>query len=208
MAGPIHDKIKRSLQAAESLYHRLVLLVGGAGSGKTSVLREVSEEFGSSVVNVNLALSGELLELTAKQRSLRLSGILDQIASQAHSPVVLVHAYLSTSWKELRNLPKDDPALVTKAGDRWYVPDPNKAGDLEKLREKALLKEFEEYKEVKKKLKVFRLEAVRAGFKKAWQERDYAVIIAVADKIPNNVLEEDPKLLMWLDQAVTRMGGE
>lgn len=119
-----------------------------------------------------------------------------------------IHAYLSTNWKELRNLPKDAPALVTKARDRWYVPDPNKAGDLEKLREKALLKEFEEYKEVKKKLKVFRLEAVRAGFKKAWQERDYAVIVAVADKIPNNVLEEDPKLLMWYDQAVTRMGGE
>ena len=58
----------------------------------------------------------------------------------------------------------------------------------------------------RKKLKVFRLEAVRAGFKIAWQERDYAVIVAVADKIPNNVLEEDPKLLMWYDQAVTRMG--
>ena len=29
-------------------------------------------------------------------------------------------------------------------------------------------KEFEEYKEAKKKLKVFRLEAVRAGFRKAW----------------------------------------
>ncbi len=100
------------------------------------------------------------------------------------------------------------PALLREAENRWYVPDPNKAGDLEKLREKALLKEFEEYKEVKKKLKVFRLEAVRAGFKKAWQERDYAVIVAVADNIPNNVLEEDPKLLMWYDQAVTRMGGE
>jgi inorganic pyrophosphatase len=119
-----------------------------------------------------------------------------------------IHAYLSTNWKELRNLPKDDPTLVAKARDRWYVPDPNKAGDLEKLREKALLKEFEEYKEIKKKLKVFRLEAIRAGFKKAWQERDYAVIVAVADKIPNKVLEEDPKLLMWYDQAVTRMGSE
>jgi hypothetical protein len=42
----------------------------------------------------------------------------------------------------------------------------------------------------------------------AWQERDYAVIVAVADKIPNKVLEEDPKLLIWYDQAVTRMGGE
>jgi alpha-D-ribose 1-methylphosphonate 5-phosphate C-P lyase len=48
---------------------------------------------------------------------------------------------------------------------------------------------------------------VRAGFKKAWQEKDYATVIAVAHKIPENVLQEDPKLLMWYDQAVTRMGG-
>lgn len=85
----IHDKIKRSLQATEGLYHRLVLLVGKTGSGKTSVLWDIAEEFGSSVINVNLALSGELLELTSKQRSLRLPGILDQIADQAQSPVVL-----------------------------------------------------------------------------------------------------------------------
>jgi DNA modification methylase len=122
-----------------------------------------------------------------------------------------IHAYLSTNWKELRNLAKDEPTLVAKARDRWYVPDPNKAGDLEKMRERALLKEFEEYKHTKKKLKVFRLEAVRAGFKQLWQQRTneaYKIIIDVAEKIPNNVLEEDPKLLMWYDQAVTRQGSE
>lgn len=119
-----------------------------------------------------------------------------------------IHSYLSTNWKDMRNLAKDDPALIAKAKDRWYVPDPNKTGDLEKLREKALLKEFEEYKQAKKKLKIFRLEAVRTGFKKAWQERDYDVIIKVAEKFPNKILEEDPKLLMWYDQAVTRTGGE
>ena len=89
MAEPIHDKIKQSLQSAEGLYHRLVLLVGEAGSGKTGVLRDVAEEFGTSIINVNLALSSELLELTAKQRSLRLPRILDQIADKAHAPVVL-----------------------------------------------------------------------------------------------------------------------
>jgi 16S rRNA G966 N2-methylase RsmD len=119
-----------------------------------------------------------------------------------------IHSYLSTNWKEMRNLQKFDPVLIAKAKDRWYVPDPNKAGDLEKLRERSLLKEFEEYKESKKKLKLFRLEAVRAGFKNCWQERDYATIISVAEKITNNVLEEDPKLLMWYDQAVTRSGGD
>lgn len=102
-----------------------------------------------------------------------------------------------------------DAGLLSAAKDRWYVPDPNKASDLEKLRDRALLREFEEYRQSKqKKLKVFRLEAVRTGFKKAWQERDYRTIIDVASKIPETVLQEDSKLLMFYDQAVTRSGEE
>ena len=120
-----------------------------------------------------------------------------------------IHGYLSTNFKELRNLSKDHPGLRAKAKDRWYVPDPNKAGDLEKLRERALLREFENYlKSSQKRIKVFRIEAVRAGFRMAWQDRDYETIIAVARKVPENVLQEDPKLLMWYDQALTRIGGD
>jgi hypothetical protein len=174
-------------------------------------LRRLLKERTQTFQDINPQFLKEIGGWNKNEEPLELSTLLEQnfLRYDGKGPVPeQIHAYLSTNWKELRNLPKDDPALVNKARDRWYVPDPNKAGDLEKLREKALLKEFEEYKEVKKKLKVFRLEAVRAGFKKAWQERDYAVIVAVADKIPNNVLEEDPKLLMWYDQAVTRMGGE
>jgi DNA modification methylase len=174
-------------------------------------LRRLLKERTQTFQDINPQFMKEVGGWSKNEEPLELSTILEQnfLRYDGKGPVPeQIHAYLSTNWKELRNLPKDDPTLVAKARDRWYVPDPNKAGDLEKLREKALLKEFEEYKEVKNKLKVFRLEAVRAGFKKAWQERDYAVIVAVADKIPNNVLEEDPKLLMWYDQAVTRMGGE
>jgi hypothetical protein len=100
--------------------------------------------------------------------------------------------------------------LLRQAADRWYVPDPNKAGDLEKLRERDLLKEFETYKAVKrfKRNDRFRLEAVRAGFKNAWQAKDYKTIITIAEKIPPKILEEDPKLLMWYDQAITRMGDQ
>jgi hypothetical protein len=83
--------------------------------------------------------------------------------------------------------------------------DPEREEDLQKLRERALLKQFEEYKtHTGKKLKLVRMEALRCGFKKAWQERDYAAIIQVAEKIPALLLQEDQKLLMWYDQAQTR----
>jgi len=38
------------------------------------------------------------------------------------------------------------------------------------------------------------------------QERDYVAIIAVARKIPEKILQEDTKPLMWYGQEVTKMG--
>jgi len=172
-------------------------------------LRSLLRDKPQSFQDVNPLFMKELGGWSKNEAQIDLRELLNQnfLCYDGKGPVPeQIHGYLSTNWKDMRNLAKDDPALVAKAKDRWYVPDPNKAGDLEKLREKALLKEFEEYKHAKKKLKIFRLEAVRVGFKKAWQERDYKIIITVAEKIPNNVLEEDPKLLMWYDQAVTRTG--
>ena len=120
-----------------------------------------------------------------------------------------IHSYLSSNFKELRSLAKDDPALVAKAMDRWYVPDPSKQIDLEKLREKSLLSEFEAYKTSKeRKLKLFRSEAVRVGFKAAYDRQDYRIIVDVAAKLPENVLQEDEKLLMYYDVASMRLGDE
>ena len=118
-----------------------------------------------------------------------------------------IHGYLSTNFKELRNLPKDHSTLRAKAKSRWYVPDPNKAADVEMRRTRVLLREFDEYRQsLQKRLKLFRLEAVRAGFFKAYQDQDYGTIISVAEKIPEAVLQEDQKLLLWYDQALTRSG--
>ena len=89
MGEPVQDKIERSIQAAEGLYHRLVLLVGETGSGETGVLRDVAKRYGVEVINVNLALSAELLELTARQRALRLPGILDRVMGATQPLAVL-----------------------------------------------------------------------------------------------------------------------
>ena len=95
--------------------------------------------------------------------------------------------------------------LLVHARDRWYVPDPNKAIDLEKLRNRALLREFATYTEGRGKLKLFRTEAVRAGFAALWRERDYMTITRVAERLPELVLQEDPDLLMYYDTASLRV---
>lgn len=116
-----------------------------------------------------------------------------------------IHRYLSTNYHDLRSLEKNDPRLISKALDRWYVPDPNKTQDLEKKREKALLKEFEHYKAFAgRKIKESRLEVLRAGFRAAWTAKDYATILAIAHKLPDETLQEDEKLLTLYDMALTR----
>ena len=145
-----------------------------------------------------------------------------------------IHSYLSTQFKELRNLPKDAAPLKNKAKNRWYVPDPKKNVDVETLRNKRLLEEFWSYlpegytspsltankgqtlpgltiprpKIPKgKKLKELRTEAVRVGFKHCYQQKDYTTILVVAEMIPDSVLNEDEQLQRIYDTAVTRSGG-
>jgi len=90
---------------------------------------------------------------------------------------------------------------------RWYVPDLSKASDLAKLRQKRLLKDFEEYVKGTGKLKVFRMEAIRAGFEKCWKERDFATIVKVTRRLPERFVQEDPAVLMYYDNALTKLEG-
>ncbi|MDX2029965.1 MAG: site-specific DNA-methyltransferase [Blastocatellia bacterium] len=88
----------------------------------------------------------------------------------------------------------------------WHVPDPKKEADLEHLRNRALVKEFQQLVETKGKLKVVRSEAIRAGFKDCWQRQDYTTITQMAKRIPNAVVQEDSALLMYLDNSLMRTG--
>ena len=93
---------------------------------------------------------------------------------------------------------------------KWYTPDPENEADLEKLRTKRLLKQFDTYKAEAakpkaKKIKEVRVEALRAGFKQCYQDKDFQTIVAVGDKIPNNLLMEDEVLLQFYDIASSRV---
>ncbi len=92
---------------------------------------------------------------------------------------------------------------------QWYLPDPENEADLEKLRTKRLLKQFETYKteafKPKGKIKEARVEALRAGFKQCYQDKDFKTIVQIGDRIPNNLLMEDEVLLQFYDIASSRV---
>lgn len=112
---------------------------------------------------------------------------------------------LQTGLPDWENLPDlrvllDENFLQDEKG-HWYVPDPKKATDLEKLRTKTLLREFQTYTESRGQLTRFRSEAIRAGFKDAWARRDFELIVRVGDRLPADCFAEDEQLLYYYDNA-------
>lgn len=65
-------------------------MVADSGSGKTRLLRQLSEEHRFPLVNVNRELSRRLLDLTERQRTLRLPRLLHEIVDEAHADVILL----------------------------------------------------------------------------------------------------------------------
>ena len=88
---------------------------------------------------------------------------------------------------------------------RWYIPDVTKEGDVAKLREKKLWKEFEGYLNSKGKLKLFRSEAIRVGFSRLWKDKNYQAIVDIANRLPEQTIQEDPNLLMYYDISLSRV---
>ena len=102
MAELLNKIIKKTEQASE-LYHRLVLVVAPQGSGKTAALKEVQQDLGLSFVNVNLEVSRQLLDLTARQQALQLSRIMEDILRGTETEVVIldnIEILFETSLKQ------------------------------------------------------------------------------------------------------------
>lgn len=89
MHHSMYTTLQQSLKAAEGQYYRLVLLVGKSGSGKTTILTEMARTFDATVSNVNLSLAQEMVELTARQRTLKLPALLHETLPVGQTVVFL-----------------------------------------------------------------------------------------------------------------------
>lgn len=102
-----------------------------------------------------------------------------------------------------------DENFIQEPDGKWRLPNIQDDVDKNKLRTKALLKEFKLYVEwaskPKAKIKEVRVEAVRAGFKQCYIDKNFQTIVTVGDKIPQNLLTEDEILLQFYDIAVNHV---
>jgi hypothetical protein len=116
MEYTVQEKLKQSLKETDNSFHKLVLLVGNAGSNKTAALKHVAEELGVPIINVNLRLSEQLLELTPKKSSLHLYRILDEIVDDEHPIKLLDNIEILFD----ANL-KQDPLRILQKLSRKYI---------------------------------------------------------------------------------------
>jgi len=105
---------------------------------------------------------------------------------------------------ELRTILEQN--FVEDRNGTWRIPDPTKETDLEQIRHRALMKEFQQYLDAKGKMRVVRTEALRVGFKACWQKKDYTTIVQIAKRVPEVVIQEDQALLMYYDNALLLKG--
>lgn len=90
MAESLSDQIICKIKDASDLYHRLILVVAPAGTGKTKALRDVKKRISTCLINVNLELSRLMLDLTKRQRALQLPKLLMDIVNDVAGDVVLL----------------------------------------------------------------------------------------------------------------------
>ena len=83
MTKALVDQIQQKSGEIRELYHRLILVAGPPGSGKTSTLQAVSAATSAPLINVNLELSRRMLDLTERQRALELLRLLGEIVGEA-----------------------------------------------------------------------------------------------------------------------------
>lgn len=90
MKAPTSKDLSSLCETAATLYHRLVLVVGPARSGKTRLLQAAAAANGWPLINLNQRVSELLLELTQRQRALRVPRVVGDVLGSTGADVVLV----------------------------------------------------------------------------------------------------------------------
>lgn len=71
-----------TIRATRGAYHRLTVIAGPTGSGKTSLLRRIADQLGIPIINLSLLLSEQLLSHTRQQRALKAEEVAIEVIDE------------------------------------------------------------------------------------------------------------------------------
>ena len=127
MAASLSERIVAKVPDAAALYHRLLLVVGPPRSGKTAALRTLCTTHGWPLINVNLRLAELLLELTQKQRALRVPRLLGDLAADSPGDGVMLDGDAIVRLEggsRLEVMPRAEIRLRMRMASRYRSPRP------------------------------------------------------------------------------------
>lgn len=158
-----------------------------------------------------MGLQDQQMSLYISDEKSAIAWLLNQLARQRQTYSEIQPKYLQELHQikfermpELLDMLKEN--FLQDGEGKWYVPNLSDKADLEKLRRKRLLKDFYDiYAKGTGRIRNARTEAIRVGFDECWKERNYSLIVKVGCRLPETVLQEDPALLMYYDNAANRM---
>lgn len=129
------------------------------------------------------------------------------------------YAELVPQWMSMLQKPKKGDQIpelmqilqenfIKEDSGKWVIPDAENQAHKTEMRNKRLRKQFDlfvEQAQRARRLTDTNIEALRFGFDECYKQKDFATILKVAEKLPESLLMEDEKLLMYYDIAVSHV---
>ena len=85
------DQLERLIAEVQDLQHRLVLIVGTPGGGKSALLRLLGERHSTVPINLSAVLGRKLLEVPQRQRRLQVGSLFREVVASypTNAPLLL-----------------------------------------------------------------------------------------------------------------------
>ena len=115
------ETILAGIEASADLYHRLILVAGLSGAGKTVTLRAVAAHGRAGGQSHNLELSRRLLDLAQSRRALEVPGALDEILRRDRPLVLLDNTEILFDPAPPAGSPPSAAARIAQPDDRCVL---------------------------------------------------------------------------------------
>ncbi len=124
LGAEIHDKVKAGMQM-ESVTPVGIFLLGGPGSGKDYVLKNIFSRFDLTEVQADQILNGTAAELVAEGKNIVINGVADADKIAEVKEILegyafdFVHVSVTNKVSRLRNEQREEPLVESKRIDKF-----------------------------------------------------------------------------------------